>query len=105
MQGGDGWERNLGGRIGWAGRQMESRCGGRGRRLGCSPVRHSGDSVISLIEIRNKWEGAGVQGSREMNSVWDFRGRCTWSAPHRGLKSRREFQFGDKNLKIACGGL
>ena len=95
----------MGGRIGWAGRQMESRCGGRGRRLGCSPVRHSGDSVISLIEIRNKWEGAGVQGSREMNSVWDFRGRCTWSAPHRDLKSRGEFQFGDKNLKIACGGL
>ena len=25
-------ERNLGGRIGWAGRQMESGCGGRGRR-------------------------------------------------------------------------
>lgn len=46
---------------------MESGCGGRGRRLGCSPVRHSGDSVISLIEIRNKWEGAGVQGSREFS--------------------------------------
>lgn len=63
----------LGGRTDWAGRQMESGCGGRGRSLGCS----SGECgfVISLIEIRNKWEGAGVQGSRKMSLIWDFRGR------------------------------
>ena len=42
---------------------MESGCGGRGRRLGCSPVRHSGDSVISLIEIRDKWKEQVFRGA------------------------------------------
>lgn len=62
MRGGDGW-REMGGRTACAGRQVEIGCGGRGRSLGPRPVRHSGDSVISLIETRNKWEGAGVQGA------------------------------------------
>lgn len=92
----------MGGRTDWAGRQMESGCGGRGRSLGCS----SGECgfVISLIEIRNKWEGAGVQGSRKMSLIWDFRGRREQPTPRGGLGSKGEFQAGDKDLKIICGG-
>lgn len=58
-----GWERNLGGKIGLAGKQMESGCGGIGRGLACSPVCHSSDSMISLIEMRIAWEGTGVRGA------------------------------------------
>ena len=69
MQGGDAWERNLGGRAAWAGRQMESGCRGRGRSLGRSQVCCSGDRVTLFIEIRSTREGAGVQRSGEMSLI------------------------------------
>lgn len=37
-------------------------------------VPSSGDGVILLIEIRNTWEGAGVQWSRDTSLISEFPG-------------------------------